>query len=214
LSLPIAFGLSGCTPAQREANTLKTTVKSASAVYNSCTSQVLADQSYLPLRSHIPLDSFLNATVEQMESDDYPSQQDIQLISQLSDNLTPCRQQFIAVLDTVPGDLGAPFENYDSTEQQSIIILSQGHSTWGQFVQVMHTAAVQRHDQGIAALGQLDSQLQAENAVEVAQRQQALQNYSNYMQRQQEINAVNNAASRPVNTTCNQMGTQTNCTSY
>jgi len=200
----------GCTPAQQEEITIKSTVKSATKQYDMCSAPIMADPTYGPLKAHVPFTGFLNASIEQMESPDYPTSSDIKLGTALEDRLNPCRENLITALDSIPGSLGAPIENYYNDEEQGVIVLSQGRITWGQFVQAMHNAAIDQQEQLMAAINQLGSQLQAENDVEAAQQAQAYQNFADYLQRQQAINAAN----RPIITNCNHSGNQTNCTSY
>jgi hypothetical protein len=201
--------LAGCTPAQNEARTIRNTVHQAGTTIQACAAPIVDDPKYAQLAKHMPLHGFNATTVEQMESTDYPTQSDIQLISDFRDRLEPCHENFVNAYNSIPGNLAAPVQNFYNEEDQGIIALSQGHTTWGQFVQAMHSAVVDEGEQLKEASNQLGAQLQEQNNIEVEQRAQALQNFANYEQQQQAINAMN----RPVTTTCNRFGMQTTCTS-
>jgi len=210
IGLCVVSVLAACTPAQQETMTIKSTIKQTIKDYAACSAPILADQKYTPLKAYIPFGGFADASVGQMENTEYPTQEDITLLSDLQNRIAPCQQNVVSALDGIPGNLGTPFETYYSDEDQGIVALSQGHITWGQFVQALYAAAIDQRQQVVVVFNQLDAQLQAENDVEAAQQAQAFQNFADYLQRQQAIEAAN----RPVTATCNQFGTQTACTSY
>jgi vacuolar-type H+-ATPase subunit E/Vma4 len=100
-------------------------------------------------------------------------------------------------------------EEYAKADE-NLIDLAQQQVTWGEYIARTKNLSAEVQTKSLAALQNIQANLEASHQQELAQRQAAATAMAQYYQNQQLINAV----SRPVTTNCNRFGSMVNCTTY
>lgn len=216
LMLGMLVAVSGCaTQAQRKLTGIQQDVKKSEAEVKACFAAVRAKPEYAAFVARKMPES--RPSLTQLADDSIISESDRALYIAFVQDGQPCRDMSLAEA----GRISPAMYNAASTGQSNAdkirLALVQRKITWGQFYQSIMDNQAATRTASRSADQELMGELKAEHQDEMNRRASvaaafaaASQQMQENQQRQQMINAIN----RPVNTTCNRMGDQTNCTSY
>lgn len=161
------------------------------------------------IRPRRPIDP-ADATLEQLNSGDLASPEEIKAAYALHDQIVPCRKAGLETLaPAVPTLVPILSDAYEEGDA-ALLSLVNKKVTWGQYLQSEQHLETDLKAKIAAEMGRIQGEMQQSYAAEMQQRQAALQSMSNYLQNQQMINAL----SRPVYTNCSTFGSTTNCMSH
>lgn len=214
--LPLAL-LAGCaTAAQRQAETIKTTIAATQQQANACFDAVNSDPAYAEIGRHVPLNNVRQASLTQQTDKSYVTPHEVDLLSARRERLLPCRKALIDGFMVAP-PIGVVWMDYYAKADANLLELAKRSVTWGDYVTRQKTLVDETQPRLVAAGQKLDAGLRAEHQQEMQQRAAAAQAFSNAMYQQQLLNQnqqmINNM-NRPVMTNCNRFGNSVNCTSY
>ena len=221
----LAMGLSGCSTAVPvEPVQAQTTAAPApqmprmAAAGESCSAKPYAKR-YANLARKMYLDPDLDRSmpVEYLTDESKPTQTEIADLYRLYADVQACRKILLdAAAKVHPLILTALIESF-SENDRVWAAAAAGKLTWGQFNEARERLALQATVKMTEVEGQIDSQLQGRDRLEVQQRQRAAAAMEQWTSQQQQLyrqHRVADAARQPHLINCNYAGDAANCASF
>ena len=205
----VALTVAGCaTAAQQQMTQARAIIAETQAAARACTQAANDKPEYTFLWSHAPKQN-QHPTLAQMSDPTMLQPDQREPFLAWRDDLNACRVMGDKLGAANPALVPIIHEGQAQADAVRVKLLQQQIS-WGQA-----TTQIAEIDRKVSAAmtnedHRFTSELNQQNAAELHRRQAAAEAFSNALQQQQLINAIN----RPVNTSCNRIGTYTNCTSY
>lgn len=112
-------------------------------------------------------------------------------------------------MDSVDPEIGSIAEQGHQIQESNDAALIDGKENWGQFVERRQNISLGTYQDIVKIANRDTNELNAENQLELEERQQALENMSRSIQNQEIINQEN----RPIITNCNHFLNTTSCVS-
>ena len=215
-----AIAIAGCaTGAQQQMTQNKLTVAETFKKYKACAEPLNENLNYAPLWIH----TFKYGTHSNLlQLSDQTKITDADRASFLAwrADITSCRPIIDGLAAADPAFVSIIRDAQSSADAVRVRLI-QRQITWGEANTEIEALDRQSAATLTAEDKRLGSELAAENRAELERRQAAMQAVAQSMQQQQALQQQQqqnqqliNAINRPVNTSCNRMGTFTNCTSY
>ncbi|WP_460255351.1 hypothetical protein [Acidiphilium sp. MT5] len=198
----------GATAAQRQYQSDVTITHQSMEALKLCADQIAQSGKYNQLAKHMPITS-THASVLQLADTSYISQQDIPLLSSYEHRVGLCERDFSSNISLVDPEIGSIASQGHQLQKNNAAIFIDGKENWGQFVERRQDISARVYQIMVQIANRDTNELNAENQMELEQRQQALENISRSMQNQEIINQEN----QPITTNCNQFGNSISCTS-
>jgi hypothetical protein len=200
--------LAGCqTATQQRASHISTVVKQNTAQVKACVGDAYNSPQAAAIRLRRPIDP-ADASLEQLNSKDYVSAEEVKALYALHDQIQRCRkaslENLVTVVPTIVPIMSAGYQEGDT----ALLALINKQMTWGQYLQDQQHAENDIKARMIAEWNRLQGEMQQSYQAEMQRRQAAAQAMANYLQNQQMINAIN----KPTYTNCSSFGNTTNCT--
>lgn len=208
IAVLLAVGiLAGCqTATQQRANHISTVLKQNTAQVKACVTEAYSSPQAAAIRLRRPIDP-ADASLEQLNSSDFASPDEIKALYALHGQIQPCRkaslENLVTVVPTVVPIMSAGYQEGDT----ALLALINKQMTWGQYLQDQQHEENEIKAKLIAEWNRVQGEMQRSYQTEMQQRQAAAQAMANYLQNQQMINAIN----KPVYTNCSTFGNTTNC---
>jgi hypothetical protein len=211
LTLLAVFAIGGCaTAAQRQAQQANTATREAAAQVQACVAAIFAKPEYASLVPHTPNLATGQHTMAQLTNESFISPEDAKLFSARYDESSGCRTRFLNAMSAARPDL-VPILAGTYTKGAALVVrLVERKDTWGESARQSDAVLSDEREKLAAADHQWIADLNAANQAEMAQRQAAAGVLLQWSAQQQMINA----ATRPIVTNCNRLGSSVNCTSY
>ena len=210
--------ISGCaTHAQQLYKQTVEAYKATNAEAGQCVAALAENPLFTPLSVHLAIGNS-PSTLEQQADTAIATPDEVSLLLKWHLGLQSCHDRYLAVAQEKFGFMvPTTQENYLSYDAV-YLKLAKRQITYGDANQQLAQARVAAGARRSAAGKRWEAELNQENREELAQRQaafqaaaqsmqEAAQRQQQFLQQQQLINSLN----RPTTTTCNSMGTQTNC---
>lgn len=201
------LALSGCmTSSQQRANHISEVWKATITEAKACSHAVFDAPESAPIRARRPFD-IRDATLQQLNDGSFASNDEIKAIYATYPKLQACRRSAVDALAPVTPTVVPIFSESFHADDENLLALVNRKQTWGQYIQKEQENLNVYGKELSAEIQRISTGLRQSYQAEVAQRQQAIQEFQTYLQNQQLINAVN----RPAYTTCSTFGNTTNC---
>jgi hypothetical protein len=156
----------------------------------------------------------INPTLTQLADEDVPTDEEIQLVVAIHNEIAVCREQGIQdYMKILPGIIPIVVQGY---YQGDLIILDlmQRKISWGDANKRRTVLMNEMRAKLQEAGAQLDRELAASHQAELAQRQRAWNALSQWAYQQQVLQQNQQLINRPVITNCSGAGSTIQCTSY
>jgi len=209
--------LAGClTAAQRQVVAIAQVAKAQNEKTMACLQKITTNPAYEPLAKHAPLDSRINPTLTQLSDRSVTTDDEIQLINIIHNEIASCREQAIeGLMPVLPGIIPIIVRGYHEGDLITVDLMER-KITWGEYNKQKVRLRDETMEKARLALMQLERDFQASHNAEVLQRQVAFATLSNWaiqqqalVQRQQAINAL----TRPLVTSCSSFRYTVRCVS-
>jgi hypothetical protein len=214
------------TQAQRQSKNIRDAVVQAKNEVVSCNKLVDADPKF----STVVVNAAANGlpTLQQLSNQNVPGPAEGNLIIAWRQARDNCAQQPLMEVAGVAPAISQVLQANIARLDDVFLDLSKGKYSWGQAMALVKKDTLEASAKVTELASQMNSELAAENQEELDRRAaaaaafgQAMQQASQNIQQQQIINQQQQLINRsympqpiaPIHTTCNQMGTFTNCTS-
>lgn len=150
------------------------------------------------------------STTAQLSDETLPTPEEARLIGAWQDELGSCRSQFQTALLLVRPDFVQALTEIDAEIRNTAILASERKLSWGEIARREAALSDSFNTKFLALNQQLDARLNAQNQIEVQNRERAAAILLQYGLQQQMINAAN----RPVITNCTGGFGTVNCVSH
>jgi hypothetical protein len=206
----IALLLTGCaTAAQRQYQTMAAGNREIIAQAKSCTAEIYNAPEAAGLRRHSPLDP-REATLTQLSDLSLPTKEEVAAILMLHPRLQACRKAILdGLLNTTPSIIPILAKEYAAADDDTIALV-QRKLPWGERMRRARDRVVALQSALQVEAQRVVSGLEQSHQAELSRRQAALNAMAQWAQTQQVISAM----SRPVSTSCMNLGSGiVNCVS-
>jgi hypothetical protein len=186
------------------------TIRQAQTDLKSCLQAVANKPEYAPLLPHTPDLATGEPSMAQLTDETVPTPDDARLFVARHDEMAPCRRQLLTTLSAVRPDAVPTLANAMTASDQVLVQLVERKITWAEGMRQHQQIMAQARDKLAAADREWFGEMRVENQAELDRRQAAANAMMQWSLQQQMINA----ATRPVVTNCNTLGSFVNCTSH
>lgn len=199
--------LAACaTPSQRQAQNMRTVLSSASSGVLACMEEVYDAPEAAPIRAKRPL-ILRDATLEQLNDKSLASDDEIKAEYAMYPKIQACRRKYIdQIALTTPTIASILLDEYHATDELLLALVNR-QKTWGEYLTQTQSQTYTSMKEVVSEGSRINGNLQRATQAELAQRQQALNGFQNYLQNQQLIDSLN----RPTFINCSTFGSSTNC---
>jgi hypothetical protein len=208
----------GCqTAAQRQSSFIRENMQVANQKITTCIEKVATNPAYQSISVHVPLSGKVNPTLVQLTDNGMPTDEDIQVIIAIHNEMEHCRGQAIEDYSKItPGIIPMAVQMYHAGDLV-VVDLIQRKITWGEYNKRRVALRDEFRVKIQAFYAQLDRDLVTSHRAEIADRQRAANALSQWSYQQQTLwqnQQLINTLNRPTLTNCTTTGNMTNCRSY
>jgi Skp family chaperone for outer membrane proteins len=223
------FALVGCanrggpggaqpTAAQEQFDRVRSGVQNAHATWAKCAQAMVDAPELAILQRHQPF-KIDDLTLAQMSDTAKVTPAEAKLLSLRYEAVVRCRKQRDIILAPVDAAVVSIHGDYETKADRDLVNLIQRKMTWGEYVTHAKQYVTEREAKLQARGEQVATSLRAADQTERAERQRQQEQQAQYYQQQQLIQQQQqyqqqliDQVNRPIQTSCNRLGSYTNCT--
>jgi hypothetical protein len=171
---------------------------------------------YAPITPYLPApENNFMPTVEQMAVEKIPTATEAKLLAKYHKDGMHCRVEFFNKLDSAAPMLTQVFRESTAKQDTAIMQLVKRKISWGKALEKIQQYTLEGQQKLAMAGQQIQSNFQAMHQSELAQRQAAMKDLSNWAMEQQRINAMSMPQPhQPVMIDCDRFGNGFSCTQW